>query len=180
MFLHWNAVAPGELVGLLREAGLPIPFPYEGALPSRRIPGTAVPADLSRQTPAHCYQVTHYFDIEAACRSCRRPFIFFAEEQKYWYEERQISLEAQPIRCVPCRAEERALVRAKSRYDTLVGKPHRSAEEDAALVDDALTLIENGVFSRKMTDRLRAVLKKLPPGGSTDALWKRLKDVEAA
>ena len=60
------------------------------------------------------------------------------------------------------------------------GKPDRSAEEDAALADVALTLIENGLFSRKMTDRLRAVLKNLPPGESTDALWKRLKDVESA
>ena len=144
-----------------------------------RFPGTAILADLSRQTPA-TYAVTHYYDFEEVCRGCGRSFIFFAEEQKFWYEDLRLPLEVQPVRCVPCRAEERGLVRGKSRYDTLLGKPDRSAEEDAALVDVALTLIENGLFSRKMTDRLRAVLKNLPPGESTDALWKRLKDVESA
>ncbi|WP_366929827.1 zinc-ribbon domain containing protein [uncultured Thiodictyon sp.] len=50
-----------------------------------RIPNTAIRADLSRQTPA-TVQVTHYFDVRRQCRDCDKPFIFFAEEQKYWYE----------------------------------------------------------------------------------------------
>lgn len=144
-----------------------------------RFPGTAIPADLSRQTPA-TFPVTHYYDYEEVCRGCNRPFIFFAEEQKFWFEDLRLPLEAQPVRCVPCRAEERALIRAKERYDSLLKKEERSTEENLDIVSAALMLIENGVFSRNMTDRLRAVLKKLPADGATDALWKRLKDVEAA
>ena len=58
-----------------------------------RIPNTAIPADLSRQAKA-TVPVTHYFDVRRQCRDCGRPFIFFAEEQKYWYEELKFKLDA--------------------------------------------------------------------------------------
>jgi len=66
-----------------------------------RIPGTAIQADLSRQTPA-TYQVTHYFDVKRFCRDCHRRFIFFAEEQKHWYEELGFPLQADAARCPLC------------------------------------------------------------------------------
>ncbi len=47
------------------------------------LPDSAIPADVSRQhyvaIPRACY-----VDILRPCRSCGRPFIFFAREQKYW------------------------------------------------------------------------------------------------
>src|SRR5690554_738010 len=63
-----------------------------------RIPNTAVEADLSRQSPA-AVPVTHYFDVKRACRDCGRPFIFYALEQKHWYEELGFCLEADCVRC---------------------------------------------------------------------------------
>lgn len=51
-----------------------------------RIPNTAIPADVSRQVPA-TIPVTHYFDAKRRCADCGRAFLFFAAEQKYWYEE---------------------------------------------------------------------------------------------
>ena len=38
--------------------------------------------------------MTHYFDAKRVCRKCERPFLFFAEEQKYWYEDLRFPLEA--------------------------------------------------------------------------------------
>jgi hypothetical protein len=67
-----------------------------------RIPDTAIPADLSRQTPATC-AVTHYFDSKRQCADCGEPFIFYADEQKHWYEELGFGLDADCVRCVVCR-----------------------------------------------------------------------------
>src|SRR5262245_57928602 len=50
-----------------------------------RVPKTAIAANLSNQRPA-TLPVTHYFDATRTCRKCGRPFLFFAEEQQYWYE----------------------------------------------------------------------------------------------
>ena len=71
-----------------------------------RIPNTAVQADTSKQ-PTATVAVTHYFDSKRTCRDCQRPFLFFAEEQKYWYEELGFRLDADCIRCVECRKKHR-------------------------------------------------------------------------
>src|SRR5262245_24947594 len=47
----------------------------------RVIRGTAVAADLERQSPG-TIPVTHYYDLERRCRDCGRLFLFFALEQK--------------------------------------------------------------------------------------------------
>lgn len=72
------------------------------------IPHTAVKADVSKQQPA-LYQVTHYYDLERNCRDCQQPFIFFALEQKHWYEVLQFHLESDCVHCVPCRKTRRLL-----------------------------------------------------------------------
>ena len=48
---------------------------------------------MSRQSPA-MVPVTHYYDVTRTCRDCDRPFIFFAQEQKHWYEQLGLPLEA--------------------------------------------------------------------------------------
>jgi hypothetical protein len=52
---------------------------------------TAVAADVSRQIFT-TMPVTHYFDVKRVCRGCQRPFLFFADEQKHWYEELGFSI----------------------------------------------------------------------------------------
>lgn len=58
---------------------------------SCRIDNTAIVADLDKQVAA-TVPVTHYYDVERQCRDCNQMFIFFAAEQKYWYEELQFPL----------------------------------------------------------------------------------------
>ena len=71
-----------------------------------RVPGTAVAADVTRQRRATVH-VTHYYDAKRVCRQCERPFLFFADEQKYWYEELAFPLEADCLECPPCRKDDR-------------------------------------------------------------------------
>lgn len=40
-----------------------------------------------------------YSDIQRLCRDCGRPFIFFAEEQIYWYETLGFSVGAVCVMC---------------------------------------------------------------------------------
>src|SRR5262245_48503174 len=48
-------------------------------------PETAIPADLRKQTPA-TIPCAWYVDLLETCVDCRRPFIFYAVEQRHWYE----------------------------------------------------------------------------------------------
>ena len=98
-----------------------------------RIPDTAILADITRQHPATVH-VTHYYDVKRVCRDCKRQFLFFAEEQKYWYEELGFRLEADCVRCCDCRkiiqdeTEESKAIQA--RYTELCHLDRRSPAED--------------------------------------------------
>lgn len=102
--LHYNVnfFTERQKADMLRYAGH-VPEPRAE---QRHIPGTAVVADLSKQKPA-TLPVTHYYDIEKRCVECSRLFLFFAEEQKHWYEELGFTLDADCVRCAPCRKIDR-------------------------------------------------------------------------
>ena len=70
--------------------------------PESKIPNTAVPANTDRQKITS-FPIPFYFDQKRTCRDCNRPFIWFAEEQKYWFEELGFNLNADCVRCVECR-----------------------------------------------------------------------------
>lgn len=127
------------------------------------MPNTAVVADLTSQCRA-TVAVTHYLDARRECRICRRPFLFFAEEQKYWYEELQFPLEADCVRCSECRRHVHELRAMKQRYNTLLEAKERSAQETLELVEAAYTLVEAAVFTAKVVPRMRALLKRLKAG----------------
>lgn len=127
-----------------------------------RIPHTAIAADLSRQTPA-TVPVTHYFDVKRQCRDCGRPFIFFAEEQKHWYEELGFVLDADCVRCVECRQAQRGLDRQRQRYEELFHVPGRTVLEDLEFVECSLSLVEAGHFHARQLERVRRTLKRVSP-----------------
>lgn len=131
-FLHWNA--------------------------AERIPNTAIEADLSRQSPA-MVPVTHYYDVSRQCRDCGRPFIFFAEEQKHWYEELGLPLEADCVRCVSCRKRQQGIAAKRERYEELFHVRERTADENLEMAECCLSLIEEGIFSARQTQRVRHLLK---------------------
>lgn len=146
----------GEDDPLLRELGKSI-----GSRKLDRIAGTAVKADPSKQHRS-TVPVTHYYDVERVCRSCKRPFIFFAEEQRYWYESLRFPLDADCIRCPECRKTERFLARNRATYERLMAEPKRSWEDNLTMAECALLLVEHGVFQNRVLERIRALLKTVP------------------
>jgi hypothetical protein len=105
--------------------------------------------------------VTHYFDAKRVCRKCGRRFLFFAEEQKHWYEELGFPLEADCLECPPCRKDEQELRALHRRYDALLATPDRGAADTLELVRCAVQLVESSVFTPKALPRLRALLGPL-------------------
>lgn len=143
------------------------------------IPGTAVAADLDRQTPA-TIPVTHYLDIERKCAECRRWFIFFAEEQKYWYEELEFPLESDCLHCSECRKVRQELQQQRFRYEELIKQDLRSRDEDFELARARLDLVAAGVFAFRQLDGVRNVLNRYPDDSESPDLREALNQVVAA
>jgi hypothetical protein len=125
-----------------------------------RVPNTAVAADVARHIRA-TVPVTHYFDARRVCRKCEPPFLFFAEEQRFWYEELGFPLAADALECVACRRDERQLRARKEKYEALVAAPVRTERETLLLVECAVVLVESAVFATKVISRLRGLLKPI-------------------
>ena len=128
--------------------------------PDCRIPDTAIAADLSQQTPA-TVAVTDYYDVVRRCVDCDRQFIFFAAEQKFWYENLKFPLEADCIRCFDCRRIKRETDYLLARYEELLAVEGRSLEEALELIDTAITLCERSFFGEKVLEKLRAWSREL-------------------
>lgn len=179
--LHWNTQydTATQLRQMERLPGWSPALPDDG---TGMVRGTAIAADLSKQSPA-TVSVTHYYDIEKVCRQCGHRFIFFAEEQKYWYEELGFPLEADAVRCAPCRRRLQQIARQRERYEQLFRLPNRTTDETLEMADCCLTLIEEGVFHRRQTQRVRMLLNRLPDDRRSDKrsldLTVRLAAIEA-
>jgi Probable zinc-ribbon domain len=126
-----------------------------------RIPDTAIEANTDRQ-PNATVPVTHYFDLKRKCRDCGRSFIFFAEEQRYWYETLQFYLGADCVRCIDCRLAERDTKRLRERYETLLADDQRSDADNLDLAEVAMALIDCGVFGARCLEHVRCRLNSIP------------------
>lgn len=138
-----------------------------------RIPNTAVKADLTKQTPA-TGAITHYFDAKRTCRDCNKPFIFFAEEQKHWYEELGFGLDSDCVRCPVCRKRQQGLARAKERYEELFHTQNRNDDQNMEIAENCLTLIENKVFHLRQTEHVRLFLKQTSEKSRSNELYTKL------
>lgn len=125
-----------------------------------RVPNTAIQADLTIQAPA-TVAVTHYFDSKRICRDCNKPFIFFAEEQKHWYEELGFGLDSDCVRCPVCRKQQQGLARAKERYEELFHTQNRNDDQNLEMAECCLALIEKKVFHLRQTEHVKLVLKQV-------------------
>jgi hypothetical protein len=91
---------------------------------------TAQRADVSKQNfsvvPRHWY-----IDADFECIDCRKAFTFSADEQRFWYEDRQFWVDSTPSRCVKCRKAQRNKLKLKQRYDALIAKALRGKDMEA-------------------------------------------------
>ncbi len=150
----------------------------------RRIRNTAIAANLSLQAPA-TIPVTHYFDVKRECRDCGKAFIFFAEEQRFWYEELGFPLESDCVRCVPCRKTQQGTAAKRERYEELFHATHLTVDQNLEMADCCLSMVEEAVFHRRQLERVRMLLKSAKrelhqdPQERLDDLWARLLSLEA-
>ena len=125
------------------------------------IPGTAIVADRSKQRGS-CMLNTHYYDIERECHDCGRPFLFYAEEQRYWYEELEFPVDANCIRCYPCRRATQEIDRTVQRYEELVAIADPSLDVQAELASHRVTLVQAGRFHIRQLEQVRRFLNRHP------------------
>ncbi|MGE0479342.1 MAG: zinc-ribbon domain containing protein [Phycisphaerae bacterium] len=149
--------------------------------PDVRIPNTAIRANGSKQRYAAGEgtagrPIAYYFDVRRDCRDCGRRFIFFAEEQRFWYEELQLPLDVDCVRCASCRRKERGVARALRRYNELVARPQPIAKELCELVSLTLDLIDAGTFSAhpRTMSRVRMWLRRLSKAETHDEIRDEL------
>jgi putative zinc ribbon protein len=88
----------------------------------------------------------YYVDVLRTCGSCARHFIFFAKEQRYWFETLKFFVDADCVLCPDCRRESRSIQRRLRRYSDLMKRETRAEDELQVLVDDATYLFERGVL----------------------------------
>lgn len=144
------------------------------------IPNTAVKADISKQKPA-TFHFTHYYDQQRRCLDCDREFIFFALEQKYWYEELGFGFDSDCVRCVPCRQKQQGHEWNRRQYEDLFHTEQRSSDQTLTMAECMLELIENKIFTPKQTQRIRMLLNQLPEEFQAErvrAVRRRLKAIE--
>lgn len=161
--LHWNATTHQEVVYQF-ESVLGKKWPYgdfSAYALGKRIPNTAIAADTTKQTRA-TVPVTHYFDLDRHCRDCQRPFIFFAQEQKYWYEELGFGLESDCVRCVECRKKQQGIARLRERYETLFHIENKTTEQTLQMAEACISLIESAVFTSRQLNRVGMLLNTIP------------------
>jgi len=161
--LHWNTTTQREIVAQYESIlGKRWPYGDFSAYTSgtKRIPNTAIVADPSKQTRA-TVPVTHYFDLERGCRDCKRQFIFFAEEQRYWYEELGFGLESDCVRCAECRKKQQGVARLRERYESLYHIEEKSEKQSLELADCCVQLVEQSVFTPKRREFARMLLNRI-------------------
>jgi hypothetical protein len=133
------------------------------------IEGTAVESDLDCQSFSPV-PVLYYFDLNRTCADCARPFLFFAEEQKYWYETLGFDLGADCVRCVECRSKLHGIEKQRRRYEALFHVQSRSIEENLGMAQCCLSLIQAGLFNRRQTERVRMLLNNIPENQGPDVV----------
>lgn len=128
-----------------------------------RLAASRIAADVSRQVFS-VVPKEWYIDHLLRCRDCLRPFVFFAREQQYWYEELKFSIWSRPIRCAGCRASNRKLRRRHRRFSGLMSRPSWTDEELGDLVSDATALFRARVLrdEQKLRTLKNLALSRIP------------------
>ncbi len=109
---------------------------------------TVIPADISKQNYA-VFPRKLYVDIEELCIRCGRPFLFFALEQRHWFETLGFWIDAHCTRCADCRRSDNDIKKMQRTYSSLVQKAERTAAETKELKQYALELYMRGYIKDK-------------------------------
>lgn len=121
-------------------------------------PDTAVQSDLKE---LNGLEPDVYLDTLFKCKSCEKYFIFFASEQKYWYETLRFNINARPIECSPCRVGSKKIKNASKMLAEFILKDELSESERKDLERASSILFEAGVIKKSGTlQKIRNKIKK--------------------
>lgn len=137
-------------------------------------PESAILADFSRQNFT-TFPRGYYVDMLAVCRTCARPFLFFAREQKYWYEDLHFYIDTDCVHCSACRAASHEHRDRLRRYAEHVGRDDLDLNQLAILVGDAVFLWQAGTLHDEQKLRwLRNLARRRIPQDRATASIDRL------
>jgi hypothetical protein len=111
-------------------------------------PESVIIADIEKQNYS-TFPRTLYVDIKKQCIQCKRSFIFFALEQKYWYEILGFYIDTDCVKCIDCRKKEREIKKMAVAYETLLKKEEKNDFEISELKKIALELYQLGYIRNK-------------------------------
>ena len=163
--------------GISREAIL---RSYWGYGTEQIFPESVLMADANKQNysvfPRQCY-----VDMLKTCRSCARPFIFFAAEQKHWFEVLGFYVDADCVHCPECRQNRRAAKREVQRYSQLVQIAEPTNLELQELVNIAGHLFAQGTLKNlaRLGQLKNRASQHIPDYAGTAALAHALQQAQA-
>lgn len=138
-------------------------------------PASAILADFGRQNFS-TFPRGYYVDILKTCDTCKRRFIFFAREQKHWYETLGFYIDSDCKHCIECRRSSVELRRRFRRYSETVSRDDLDDRALATLTEDAVFLWEAGLL--KDEQRLRRIRnlarKRIPKSAAAKAIERVL------
>jgi hypothetical protein len=108
------------------------------------IPETAVHANTAFSGHS-CFSRPLYVDMLKQCRTCQAPFLFYANEQRFWFEVLHLPGDADCVDCAPCRKQKHRVKACQFRYAAAVNAPSLDAKAMKTFVDDTLFLFEHGL-----------------------------------
>ena len=108
-------------------------------------PNTVILADIKKQNYAIDPRAL-YVDIEEKCESCSKAFIFFAQEQQYWFEVLDFWVDSHCTHCFECRKHARYILTLRKRYDMLTSLANKTSSEKTQRKELANTLYCLGII----------------------------------
>jgi len=132
---------------------------------------TAVLANVDLQDYC-CFPRRIYVDLLKTCATCCRPFLFYANEQRFWFEVLRLPVDVDCVDCAPCRKQRHRVRACQARYASALHAPRLDAKDMKAFVDDTLFMFEQGLLrdlARVGAIKNRA-LRELPGYSGTQAL----------
>jgi len=108
-------------------------------------PNTVILADIKKQNYA-IYPRALYVDIEEKCGTCSKAFIFFAQEQQYWFEVLGFWVDSHCTHCFECRKHARYILTLRKRYDMLTSLADKTPSEKTQRKELANTLYCLGII----------------------------------
>jgi hypothetical protein len=139
-------------------------------------PQTAIRADITKQNCC-AFPRRVYVDIRQTCRTCGRRFIFFAQEQKHWYEVLGFYIDARCVECPECRKENQQTRRLEKRLLELHAAKKLDDEGYMELAETYTALLELGIVRKaeKITSAIGQIRDRRKYAGRAAAVKEKAR-----